>query len=210
MTNNATVRSTALIDVAKTETAVEDGVGDRIGATLHFERVYDEHFPFVWRSVRRLGTPDAHVDDAVQEVFVVVHRRLQEFNGRSSMRSWLHAIVANVVRNYWRSVHRKDPRARGKGPDVETLEDARARADALLEQADGVRLLHMLMDELDWPKREVFVLIELEQMSVPEAACALGVNVNTVYSRLRAARQAFERAVSRYQARQQRRERCVD
>lgn len=176
------------------------------GALLRFDEVYDEHFAFVWRSVRRLGTPDEQVDDAVQEVFVVVHRRMSEFEGRSSLRSWLYGIVSNVVRDCRRTTRRKDPRARGEGPDVETLVDPEASApDEKLERADAVRVLYALLDELDWQKREAFVLVELEQVSVPEAAAALGVNANTVYSRVRAARQAFNKAASRFRARQERR-----
>jgi len=184
-----------------------------IGASLTFDAVYEEHFAFVWRSVRRLGSPDAHVDDAVQEVFLVVHRRLKEFEGRSSLRSWLYGIVANVVRDCRRTALRKDPcvRSAGGGPDVDSLVDpSGCSPQESLERADAVRVLHDLLETLDWQKREAFVLVELEQMSVPEVAEAIGVNANTVYSRVRAARQAFNEAAARYRAREERRARCVD
>ena len=177
---------------------------------LRFDNVYDEHFAFVWRSVRRLGCPDAHVYDVVQEVFLVVYRRLSEFEGRSSVRSWLYGIVANVMRDHRRTARRKDPRTRGAGdgPDVESLADPLGRSPQdSLEHADAVRVLHELLSTLDWQKREAFVLVELEQMSVPEVAEAIGVNANTVYSRIRAARQAFNEAAARYRAREQRRAR---
>src|SRR5215510_15295748 len=67
-----------------------------------FLQLYEDHFPFVWRSVRRLGTPDADVDDVVQESFVIAHRRLPDFEGRSTVKTWLFGIVVNVVR-----VHRR-------------------------------------------------------------------------------------------------------
>ncbi len=177
-------------------------------AASSFDDVYEEHFAFVWRSVRRLGVPEDQADDAVQDVFLVVHRRLKEFENRSTVRSWLFGIVANVVRDRRRTARRKDPRVRGAGdgPDVESLADPGGRSPHdSLEQADAVRVLHELLDALDWQKREVFVLVELEQMRIPEVADAIGENVNTVYSRVRAARQAFNDAVARYRAREERR-----
>lgn len=175
---------------------------------LAFDAVYDSWFAFVWRSVRRLGVPDSQVDDAVQEVFLVVHRRLDTFEGRSSLRSWLYGIVANVVRDHRRTARRKDPRVRGggEGPEVEALPDARRRGpDESVERADAVRVLHELLETLEFAKREAFVLVELEQMSIPEVAEATGTNVNTVYSRLRAARKAFNDAAARYRTREERR-----
>ncbi len=175
--------------------------------SLDFDTVYEQHFPFVWRNVRRLGVPCESVDDAVQDVFLVVHRRLAEFEGRSSVRCWLYGILANVVRDARRKSRRKDPRARGQeGPEIEEIVDARGPSpQECAEHADAVRVLHDLLGQLDWQKREVFILVELEQMSIPEVAQALGVNTNTVYSRLRAARQAFNETVARYRAREQRR-----
>src|SRR4051794_16597314 len=79
------------------------------GWSQTFEEVYEEHFSFVWRAARRLGAPAAAVDDVVQEVFLVVHRRLPEFAGRSSLKTWLFAIVLRVVRDHRRSLRRKSP-----------------------------------------------------------------------------------------------------
>ena len=67
------------------------------GAVPAFERVYEEHFDFVWRSLRRLGVPRSALDDAVQEVFLVVHRRLAEFEGRSSLKTWLFGIAVHIA-----------------------------------------------------------------------------------------------------------------
>src|SRR6185436_19202677 len=71
---------------------------------LVFEEVYEQNVTFVWRSARRLGVADAAIDDVVQEIFVVVHRRLREFEGRSSLKTWLFAIVLRVVRDHRRSL----------------------------------------------------------------------------------------------------------
>src|SRR5262249_28075975 len=141
-----------------------------------FEAVYDEHFALVWRTARRLGVPDAIVDDAVQEVFLVVHRRLDQFEGRSSLKTWICAIVARVASDARRALRRKSPHARSADAavDADTIADERAGDPyERTEKSEGVRLLHRLLDELDDDKRVVLVLAELEQMSVPEIAEAL-------------------------------------
>ena len=170
-----------------------------------FEDVYAEHFAFAWRSVRRLGVDSSAVEDVVQEIFLVVHRRLVDFEARASMKTWLFGIVLRVVRDHRRSLRRKPAQLGGKAtmdPDVERVRDTRERGPH--EQAverQAVEALHAILDELDDERREVFVLSELEGMTVPEIAEAVEANVNTVYSRLRAARREFDQAVGRHQAR---------
>lgn len=159
-----------------------------------FSRIYDEHFAFVWRTARRLGVPDASLDDAVQEVFLVVHRQLAGFEGRASIKSWLFQIARRICADHRRALRRRGPH--------ESLSEATFSAPAdgpldRLAQAEATALLHRLLESLDESKREVFVLVELEQMSIPEAAEALGIGLNTAYSRLRLARRDFERALSR-------------
>lgn len=164
-----------------------------------FDAVYDEHFSFVWRTVRRLGVPERSVDDAAQDVFIVVHRRLGEFEGRSSIKSWLFGIARRVAKDHRRRSQRKD---RGEAlPD--TLADAASLSPReAASRAEALRVLYDILDKLDDDKREVFVLAELEQLTVPEIADAIAVNLNTVYSRLRAARRAFEEATARHHARE--------
>lgn len=168
-----------------------------------FEDVYETHFPFVWRSIRRLGVPASAVDDAVQDVFVVVHRRLPEFEARASVKTWLFAILIRVVRDYRRAYRRKDAviHAHGAPSDPDDIEAAGDNPQELAAKKEAHRMLHQLLDGLEDEKREVFVLSELEQLAVPEIATALGINLNTAYSRLRVARQDFEQAVSRLRAR---------
>jgi RNA polymerase sigma-70 factor (ECF subfamily) len=160
-----------------------------------FETIYREHFRFVWRTVRRLGIEGALVDDVVQEVFVVVHRRLGDFEGRSAAKTWLYGIVRRVVADHRRTMRRKPL---GTAPEGEVLDAAsapEAGPEASAEQAERVRLLHRLLSGLDEAKREVFVLAELEGLTLAEIAEAIGANVNTVASRLRAARREFEAAL---------------
>jgi RNA polymerase sigma-70 factor (ECF subfamily) len=171
---------------------------------LSFEAVYEAQFDFVWRNVRRLGVPDAQVDDAVQEVFLVVHRRLHEFEARSSVKTWIFGIALRVASAERRSIRRKSPHTRAPGGPVEpdTVADEGADQEERAARAEGARTLHRMLSALDDDKRAVFVMAELEEMSAPEIAEAVGANVNTVYARLRAARREFEEAVARERARE--------
>jgi RNA polymerase sigma-70 factor, ECF subfamily len=159
------------------------------------EEVYREHFAGAWRLLRRLGVPAAHLDDATQDVFLVVKRKLPDFEPDAPLRSWIFAIAVRVAREYRRRAAREQ---------TEQLSDAlvdRAPSPAqLTELQDSIRLLHDLLRELDEKKRTVFVLSELEQLRVPEIAQVLAENVNTVYSRLRSARLEFDAALHRRRA----------
>jgi RNA polymerase sigma-70 factor, ECF subfamily len=167
-----------------------------------FAEVYEEYFPFVWRSARRLGAPQAILDDVVQEIFVVVHRRLGDFEGRSSVKTWLFGIVLNVVRAHRRVLQARHPQAlRADAVDPDAVPDPRGGPYEATLRAEAVRLLDELLDALDDDKRAVFVLAELEQMSAPEIAEALGIPLNTAYSRLRLAREQFAAAAARHRAR---------
>jgi RNA polymerase sigma-70 factor, ECF subfamily len=160
---------------------------------LDFDAVYAQNAGFVWRSLRLLGVPADALDDAVQEVFLVVHRRLGEFEGRSSVRTWLYAIARRIARNLRRGAGRRG------APEsiVSDLADPAAGSPReLAEKAEAGRVLLDLMRCLSEEQREVFLLVEIEEMSVPEAAEALGTNLNTCYSRLRAARARFERELA--------------
>ena len=162
-------------------------------------RIYQEHFDFVWRSARRLGVPDSAVDDVVQEVFIVVHRQLATFEGRSSMKTWLFGILRNLVLRQRRSWAR---RGREELLEESAVVAGEAGADEQLAESQARRVLHALLAGLDDDKRAVFVLAELEQMSAPDIAEATGLKLNTVYSRLRLARAEMERALERHRARE--------
>lgn len=169
-----------------------------------FETIYDEHFDLVFRNIRRLGVPDAMVDDAVQEVFLVVYRRLGQFEGRSSLKTWIYSIVMRVASDHRRSIRRKSPHVHHPETAVDADDIADDRNEGpheRMERREGVELLHRLLDELDDDKRIVLVLAELEGLTVPEIADTLRENVNTIYARLRAARREFEQVVARARAR---------
>jgi RNA polymerase sigma-70 factor (ECF subfamily) len=177
-----------------------DPTAPRRGASVQappFSSLYDAHFAFVWRNLRRLGVRHEQLDDAAQDTFLVVFRRLEDFQGHSSLRTWLFGILLRVARDHRRRAARR-PTApleeEPAGPDSDGPE-----AQARVHEAS--RRLHRLLESLDEDRRAVFVMAELEQMSVPEIAETIGANVNTVYSRLRLARRDFEAALARDRAR---------
>jgi RNA polymerase sigma-70 factor (ECF subfamily) len=165
---------------------------------VSFDDVYQRYVDFIWRSVRRLGVDAGAVDDVVQQVFMVVYRRLPEFCHASSVRTWVFGIMLRVVREHRRSLRRKSPHGAFAQTDPETLADDRERGpDESTARAEAARLLQRWLDQLDDDKREVFVLAELEQMTAKEIADVLGANKSTVYSRLRTARLDLEKAAQR-------------
>jgi RNA polymerase sigma-70 factor (ECF subfamily) len=171
-----------------------------------FAELFDSYFAFVWRTARRLGIPESNLDDVVQETFLVAYRRRDDFEGRSSVKTWLYGIAFNVVRSHRRELGTKYPAA---------LDPERADPSVLTDGADGphesaakrqaVRLVDMFLHDLNEDQRDVFVLAELEQLTAPEISGVLGVPLNTVYSRLRLARAEFAKAVTRHRAREERR-----
>jgi RNA polymerase sigma-70 factor (ECF subfamily) len=162
-------------------------------AELTFDEVYEVYFDLVWRMLRRMGVAMPTIDDAVQDVFIVVHRRLESFERRSSIKTWLSGIALRVAHDHRRTLRRKG----GHEALDPTLSDPADGPHEHLEKNRAVRELDAVLGELGEDKRAVFVLAELEEMTGPEMAEALGVPMNTVYSRLRAARRDFEAAVER-------------
>lgn len=161
-----------------------------------FEDIYRRHYAFVWRSVRRLGVADAELDDVVQEIFVVVHRRLADFEGRSAITTWLFAIAYRVVRDHRRGAAaraRREAQATGGRPPTEP--------DRKLSRAQAACVLDELLGALDDEQRETLVMADIVDLSAPEIAEITETKLNTVYSRLRLARRAFEAAVAAYRTR---------
>lgn len=157
--------------------------------------VYREHARFVWRVVRRLGVEPALAEDLVHEVFLIVHRRIADFDGRASMTAWLYGIARGVAANHRRGRSREQRRiehtALQTGPAHEADEQVRT------QQAAG--LLARFLAELDPDKRVAFELAEFEGLRAPEIADLLGVNVDTIYSRLREARRRFVELIAQMQ-----------
>lgn len=157
-----------------------------------FDEVYGDHVGFVWRTLRSFGVAEPHVEDAVQDVFVVVHRRLAEWEGRAQITTWLFAIARRVAAAYRRRTTTRD---RTQPLELEDEPAGGADTFAAMSRAQAAAAVMAILDTLDHDKRMVFALVELEQLSVPEVARMLDLNLNTAYSRLRLARAAFEAAV---------------
>ncbi|MDX2092693.1 MAG: sigma-70 family RNA polymerase sigma factor [Kofleriaceae bacterium] len=158
-------------------------------AVPSFDEIYTAHVAFVWRTLRTFGVADAHLEDAVQDVFVVVHRRLPEWEGRAQITTWLFAIARRVASSQRRKV--------GNARTEPMVDEPAGGADtfAAIQRAQASATVMAILDAMDEDKRIVFALVELEQLSVPEVAKLLSINLNTAYSRLRLARAAFETAV---------------
>lgn len=169
--------------------------GRRVPAPAQaFDDIYDQNFTFVWRCLRGLGVPTSALDDAAQDVFLVVHRQLAGFRGESSPRTWLFGIARNVAANHQRRARRK------QGP-LESLVEEPAQAGPgpheHAEDAEAAAFVAGFLARLDDKRRELFILAVLEEMTMPEAAAALSIPLNTAYTRLRRVRAAFEKALAR-------------
>jgi RNA polymerase sigma-70 factor (ECF subfamily) len=152
-----------------------------------FARIYQDHVDFVWRYAATHGIEPASLDDVVQEVFMVVHGRLSSFEQRSSLKTWLAGIAVNVVRSFRR---RRTARRIGEPlADGEEVPAQQASAAEALELKQSLELLDGVLARMTELQREAFVLCELEQFSQVEVANMLGINENTLRTRLRSARQ---------------------
>jgi RNA polymerase sigma-70 factor (ECF subfamily) len=166
------------------------GPGEARAHVPEFADVFRQHFDFVWRTLRSLGVPEAGVDDAVQDVFISVHRRLPEFEGRSTLKTWIYSIAYHTAQN-----HRRSARRRETLPLELDLVSGEPGPGDIVAGAQAGRFVLRFLEQLAPERRDVFVLCVLEELSAPDVAEILRVNVNTVYSRLRLARQQFRTAL---------------
>ena len=158
-------------------------------AAPSFDEVYASHVAFVWRVLRACGVPAEQLEDAAQDVFVVVHRRLGDFEGRSSIATWLFAITRKVATRHRRRAPAQEP------PQTEWV--ATGNPFDHVARNEAAATIAAALDCLDEDKRIVFALVELEQVSVADVARMLDINANTAHSRLRLARAEFAAAVRR-------------
>ena len=161
-----------------------------------FRALYDAHFEFVWRSLRRLGVREPDVLDIAQKVFLVAHLKLAEFEGRSRVTTWLFSICQRVASDYRRSAPVRREVAT-EASELERVSESHGVALEQLEARQKARLAEAILDKVPETQRVVLVLFELEGMSGEEIAELLEVSVGTVRSRLRLAREAFSREAKR-------------
>jgi RNA polymerase sigma-70 factor (ECF subfamily) len=155
--------------------------------------LYDAHFDFVWRALRRLGVPENDVLDAIQEVFLTVLRKLPEFEGRSKITTWLFQIAIGVA-----STRRRKAYLRREVLNEHSFEEfttEQSSPEEALAFREDIKRLDAVLSALNLEQRAVFVMFELEQMNCEEIALTLNIPIGTVYSRLRLGRAAFQRAL---------------
>ena len=156
------------------------------------DRIVQDYASMVQGALRQLGVEDGLLEDASQEVFLVLARRFAEFDAERSLASWLWGIARGVASTHRRTLRRRRRLESSVAAEPElgypSLDDTLARREARA-------MLRAFLDALDEDKCAVFVLAELEGCSGPEIAARLDVNLNTVYARLRAARRRFDDAV---------------
>ncbi len=165
-----------------------------MGKHLGIEQIYREHYTFVWRVLRRLGSPA--IDDAVQEVFVVMHRRRADLDLSAGVRPLLYGIARKVAAQQRR-------RARRVPPPLALVSPTPAGPEERVAQSEAAQVVRAALEAMDQDKRMIFLLADVEGMSIPEVAQCHGINLNTAYARLRAARKLVEKAVERHHARQE-------
>lgn len=166
----------------------KSGPGDDVSRVTDVFRAEAE---FVWRVVRRFGVPEADAEDAVQEVFLVVAKRLDAYEERGALRPWLVSIARQVAQHARRARFRHERKVQAL-PASESHDDPERR----LAQNEALAFVNAFLAELDRDQAMVFYLADVEGLGVPEIAASLGVKLNTAYGRLRLARVAFEKKVA--------------
>lgn len=169
-----------------------------VDQAAHFREMFESEADYVWTTLRRLGVRPSDLEDAVHEVFIVVHRHLGEYDTARPLRPWLAGIAFRVA-----SEHRRRARRRPEvvsDAEVATRADDALPADERVAQRQASEVLNEALESLADDRRIVFVLHDLDAQTMPEIAAALSIPLNTAYSRLRLAREDFAAAVRRIRA----------
>lgn len=161
-----------------------------------FEAFYRAQAPVVWRALRRFGVPPADLEDAAQDVFIVAHRKLPEFEGRSSHKTWVFGICLRVASDWRKKTHARKEAPLAEAP-VRSSSGETATREIAMRQAR--QKLAEGLQRLDEEKRAAFVLFELEQLSMLEVAETVGCPLQTAYARLYAARSAMQQWLAQTQ-----------
>lgn len=165
---------------------MSDEAPERIGV----EALFREHAVFVAKFLKRLGTPSNELDDLVQEVFMVAHRKGGYVQGPARPRSWLGAIALRIAQAGHRNRLRHEP---PNSPAVEAMSVTPAMAENM-DASRAVERVQRALDTLPLEQRAAFVLFEIEGESCESIAAVWDVPIGTVYSRLHVARRSFTRA----------------
>jgi RNA polymerase sigma-70 factor (ECF subfamily) len=160
---------------------------------LDMGAVFDENFDYVWNTLRRFGVREADLEDLVQDVFLKIYVRSADYDSTRPLRPWLFGFAYRVAADYRRLArHRVEAHS---GPrDVAA---AQPSVDERIESHEERILVRQALESVDLDRRAVLILHDLDELPVPEIADALGIPLNTAYSRLRLARADFAAAAKR-------------
>ena len=161
-----------------------------------FPEIFRTYSGFVWRVLLRLGVAEADVEDVAQEVFMGVHRNLERFEGRCTLRTWVYGICHRRAVDYRRRAYVRREVATDEPPEM--VEEATQERGLDVQHARD--RLNQVLESLDEDKRAVFVLFEIEQLPMDEVAEIVGCPLQTAYSRLYAARKKLDAAAARWRA----------
>jgi RNA polymerase sigma-70 factor (ECF subfamily) len=165
--------------------------------TATLRELFETHAPYVWNTLRRFGVPDSDLEDVTHDVFVQVQRHLPEYDPALPIRPWLFGFSFRLASQRRRQAFRRHETQNGRERDAV---DPGALADERLAAEQDRRLVLRALEAIDLDRRAVFVLSQIDEVPMAEVARALGIPVNTAYSRLRAARVEFAAAVKRLRA----------
>jgi RNA polymerase sigma-70 factor, ECF subfamily len=165
------------------------------------QTIYKKYFDFVWSSARHLGVTGDAIDDVVQDVFIVIHYKLATLQRPEALRSWIYGIVRRTVSDYRRSRRTRDAAGARLGAELKSSRPSQPSPLDMAERGAELELLESVLAELDETKREVFVMVEVLEMTVPEVVQVLEIPLNTAYSRLRLARLSFEETLAKHESR---------
>jgi RNA polymerase sigma-70 factor (ECF subfamily) len=178
---------------------VESGAEPTLSTVPTFASIYKQYFDFVWSSARHLGASADAIDDVVQDSFIVIHSRLATLQNPGALRSWIYGVVRRTVSDFRRARRTRDAASARLGAELRSNRPLQPSPLEMAEISSEMDLLESVLTEIDETKREVFVMVEVLEMTVPEVVQALDIPLNTAYSRLRLARKLFEEALARHE-----------
>lgn len=158
-----------------------------------FAAIYQAEIGYLWRFLRHIGVPERDLEDVAHDTFMVLHRRLAAYDPSRPMRPWLTGIAIRVASDY----RRRGFNRREHAVEAPPPRDTRPGAESQLIRLQSRERLLAALDQLNHDQRVVFVLHDIEERPIPEISENLGLPINTLYSRLRRARDRFTRAVRR-------------
>lgn len=160
---------------------------------LSFEVLFRSEYSYVIKTLRRLSVDAGDIEDVANDVFLTVHRRLADYDRTRPLKPWLFGIAFRIASDYRRLTrhHREVSRA-----EVDAVDEAPS-AEERLATRDAQRLVMRALERIDFDRRSVFIMSDIDELPMPAIALELGIPLNTAYSRLRLARAEFGAAVQR-------------